>query len=152
MRMESTAADLEFVLVPCAACSALNRIPRRRLSEDPKCGRCHDKVFPRKPVTVTDASWKAQVDECPITVLVDFWADWCGPCKAIAPVLEQIASERGGRLKIVKLNVDQNPKMAARFGVRSIPNLVLLRGPMHLDQMAGAMPKASLDAWLDRFI
>lgn len=148
----TTEDSLENVTTACAGCGQLNRIPRRRLTEDPKCGRCHGQVFPRRPVAVTDASWKQEVDESPIPVLVDFWASWCGPCRAMEPVLEQLAQERGGKLKVAKLNVDENPRMAARFGVRSIPMLVLLRGPLHLDQMMGAVPKESLDLWLNRYV
>jgi thioredoxin len=92
------------------------------------------------------------VDECPIPVLVDFWAEWCGPCRQVAPTLEQVASERAGKLKIVKVNVDENQALAARFGVQSIPTLLLVRGPIHVDQMAGALPKAALDSWLDRYV
>jgi thioredoxin 2 len=144
--------DLENVEYACAACGQKNRIPRRRLTEDPTCGRCKGKVFPRQPVAVTDERFRAEVEDCPLPVLIDFWAPWCGPCKQVAPVLESVAQERAGRMKIVKINVDENPRAAARFGVKSIPTMVLLRGPIHLDQLAGALPKESLDAWLERYV
>jgi thioredoxin 2 len=145
-------AGAERVEYPCAACGTINRIPRARVTDDPKCGRCGQKVFPRRPVTATDANWKAEVEGSPIPVLVDFWAPWCGPCRAIAPVLEQVAAERGGKLKVVKLNVDENPQTAARFGVRSIPTMIVFRGPLVADQIVGAMPKAQLDARLSRIV
>jgi thioredoxin len=85
-------------------------------------------------------------------VLVDFWAEWCGPCRAVAPVLEQVARERKGRLKVVKLNVDQNPQTAAAHRVQSIPMLQLQRGPLFLDKQVGAVPKPMLEAWLDRYL
>jgi thioredoxin 2 len=144
--------DLENVQYPCVSCGAVNRIPRRRLTEDPKCGRCHQKVFPRGPVQVTDDSWRAEVEDCPIPVLIDFWAPWCAPCRAVGPVLEQIAQERAGRLKIAKVNIDENPQMANRLGVRSIPTMTLRRGPLHLDQITGALAKEAVDNWLDRYI
>jgi thioredoxin 2 len=137
---------------PCALCGAKNRIPRARLRDDPACGRCHGKVFPRAPVAVTDATWQREVVDCPIPVLVDFWAPWCGPCRVVGPTLEQVAGERAGSLKVVKLNVDENQATAGRFSVRSIPTLLLTRGPLPLDQIAGARDKAGINTWLDRFI
>jgi len=130
----------------------MNRILRSRLGDDPVCGRCKEKVFPRRPVTITDASWKKEVEDSPIPVLVDFWAPWCGPCRAVAPALEQIARERGGKLKILKVNVDENPRVAGMHGIRSIPALKLFRGPLEVDQQVGALPKDAIDMWLDRFI
>ena len=144
--------DEEIVAYQCANCGTLNRIPRTRLKDDPKCGRCKASVFPDKPVVASDASWKKEVEDSPIPVLVDFWAPWCGPCRAVAPSLEQIAKERKGRIKIVKLNVDENPRAASLHGVQSIPTLLLQRGPLFLDRVAGALPKEELDSWLDRFL
>ena len=137
---------------PCAACGAINRMPRNRVRDDPKCGKCKQSVFPDHPVLATDATWAREVDESPIPVLVDFWAEWCGPCRAIAPILEQVAKERRGRLKVVKLDVDQNPRSAAAHRVQSIPMLQLQRGPLFVDKQLGAVPKPMLDAWLDRHL
>jgi thioredoxin 2 len=142
----------DSVIAACSACGAKNRILRARLGEDPTCGRCKKKVFPRAAVKVTDATWKAEVEESPIPVLVDFWAPWCGPCRAVGPVLEALAGERAGKLKIAKLNVDENPQSAARFAVQAIPTMILFRGPLEVDQIRGALPKAALEARLDRAI
>jgi thioredoxin 2 len=134
----------------CAHCGRTNRILRSRLSENPTCGACKRPIFPDAPVIVTDATWNAVVESCPIPVLVDFWAPWCGPCRSIAPMLEEIAKERAGRLKIAKLNVDENPQLASRFQVQAIPMLMIFRGPILVDEIRGAVPKAALQARLAR--
>ena len=95
---------------------------------------------------VTAASFDAQVLQADRPVLVDFWAEWCGPCKAIAPVLEQVAAEAGDRLSVVKLNIDEHPSMAARFGVRSIPTLLLFKGGQVLAQKVGAVSRSQIQA------
>jgi len=93
-------------------------------------------------------NFQADVLQSSEPVVVDFWAEWCGPCKMIAPSLEEIATELGGKVKIAKLNIDENPELAAQFGVRSIPTLMIFKGGEVADMKVGALPKTALSAWI----
>jgi thioredoxin 1 len=95
-------------------------------------------------VHVSDASFEQEVLKSPQPVLIDFWAPWCGPCKAIAPVIDELAGEYAGRLKVVKINVDDNPEVPARYGVRGIPNLLIIKAGEVKQQIVGAVPKVQL--------
>ena len=101
---------------------------------------------------ISDGSFGQEVLSADVPVLIDFWAPWCGPCKAIAPVVEQLAGEYEGRLKVVKMNVDDNPETPSRYGVRGIPNLILFKGGQVADQIVGAVPKAQLVKAIDRVL
>ncbi len=97
-----------------------------------------------KPVAVTDATFDSEVLKSPTPVIVDFWATWCGPCKMIAPILEEVAKEKDGSLKVAKLDVDENPQTAQRFGVLSIPTLVVIKDGREVNRVVGYMPKSQL--------
>jgi thioredoxin 2 len=140
----------ETIIRACPSCGAKNRVPVERTGDGPRCGRCHAAlpVDLGRPGTVSDGSFAAEVERSALPVLVDFWAPWCGPCRVVAPVLEQLASERAGRLKIAKVNVDENPALSARFSIQSIPTLALFKDGRLLDEIRGAVPKAALTARL----
>jgi thioredoxin 1 len=100
-------------------------------------------------VVLSDANWKQEVSEAEGPVLVDFWAEWCAPCRMIGPAVEALASQYAGRAKVGKLNVDENPSVAAAYGIRSIPTLLVFKGGKVVDQQVGAVPPPRLQAMLD---
>jgi thioredoxin 1 len=108
-----------------------------------------ERIFPMATVKVDKSNFQADVLNAKEPVVVDFWAEWCGPCKMIAPALEEIAIELGGKVKIAKLNIDENPELAAQFGVRSIPTLMIFKGGEMADIKVGAAPKTALSHWIN---
>ena len=100
-------------------------------------------------VKVTDATFEAEVLKSDTPVVLDFWAEWCGPCKMIGPSLEEISDEMAGKVKVVKINVDENPGVAGKMGIRSIPTLMLFKGGQLASQKVGASPKGALSKWID---
>jgi thioredoxin len=104
------------------------------------------------PQNVTDATFEAQVLRSPLPVLVDFWAPWCGPCRMVSPVVEEIGRQRAGKMKLVKVNTDENPLHASRLGIQGIPTLILFQTGRELDRMVGAAPKTQLQSWIERII
>lgn len=101
---------------------------------------------------VTDATFKQEVLDSEIPVLVDFWAPWCGPCRMVAPVVDDIATEYAGQLKVVKLNTDENPNVASQYGIRSIPTLMIFKGGQRVDMVVGAVPKTTLANTLEKYL
>ena len=142
-------------LIRCDTCGTVNRVPRERLAQGlhPVCGRCKTRLrSDAAPATVTDATFAQLVERSPLPVLVDAWAPWCGPCWIVAPVIDELASEMAGRLRVAKLNVDENPRTAARLDLRSIPTLLVMQGGREVDRIVGALPKAEIARRLQRVV
>ena len=143
----------EIRLIRCASCGTTNRVPMDEVERGltPVCGRCKARMrIDVRPAVVTDATYEAEVVHSTIPVLLDLWAPWCGPCRMLAPVLEDLAREWAGRVRVAKLNVDENPVTASRFGVRSIPTLLLLKGGREMDRIAGVVPRREIERRLER--
>jgi len=134
----------------CAHCGVKNRLTPDKLFANPVCGKCRQSLFPDEPVNAGDSDFRTEVGDCPIPVLVDFWAPWCGPCRMVAPELEKLSKNLAGRIKVVKVNVDENPQTASQFNIRSIPTMMLFRGSQVVDTIQGAMPAAALKQRLEQ--
>ena len=147
-----------MTVVTCAKCGTKNRVDEMRLSNnEAKCGRCGEKLersgngAAGKPFVVTDASFQQEVLQASgPPLLVDFWAPWCGPCRVVGPIMDQLAAEAGGRYRIAKLNVDENPMTASRYHIASIPTMLIFKDGAIIDRLVGAQPKQAIEDRLNR--
>ena len=135
--------------IRCPACGAVNRIPIERAGTPARCGKCKAALASAAaPVTVTDATFEPLVARATTPVLLDCWADWCGPCHMLAPTLDALARDYAGRVVVAKLDVDANPATAARFEIRGIPALLIFDRGRLVDRLVGVQPRPQIEAHL----
>lgn len=143
----------ESIIASCARCGTKNRIPQNRLEERAVCGKCRAPLASGRqtldhPVEITDQTFAKEVLDFPGAVLVDCWAAWCGPCRTLSPVIDQLAREYAGLVKVAKLNVDTNPLIASKYSVQSIPTLLLFKNGKSVNRLVGALPKGQIEQHL----
>lgn len=134
--------------VVCPHCLAVNRIPAERLGDAPKCGQCHLELFDGTPRDVSGQAFEKHVSRNDIPVVVDFWAEWCPPCKMMAPEFERASVSLAGEFRLLKLNTDEAQDVSARLGIRSIPTMVMFAGGREIARQSGAMRASDIERWV----
>jgi thioredoxin len=144
--------NTDIMEVVCRYCGTNNRVSKQRLKEGliPRCGKCKEKLnmAGKGTVIVTDATFEEEIEKSPIPVLLDCWATWCGPCRMLAPTIEKLAEEYSGKIKVAKLDVDENPKTATKLEIMSIPTMLIYKDGKIIDTLVGAQPKAEIEKHL----
>ncbi len=136
--------------VVCPHCSAVNRIPGERLGDSPRCGKCSEPLFTGKPLELTAAGFDRHLQRSELPLVVDFWAEWCGPCKMMAPAFAQAAAELEPTVRLAKVDTEAQQSVAARYAIRSIPTLILFRDGREVARQAGAMSRNDIVQWVNR--
>lgn len=131
----------------CPHCLAVNRLSSARLNEQPNCGRCHQPIFTGHPVDLTSASFNKHIVRNDVPVLVDFWAEWCGPCKMMAPAFVEASRALEPAVRLAKIDTAAEPGISSSYGVRSIPTLILFQNGRELARQSGAMPASDIIRW-----
>ena len=140
---------MSAIHIVCSHCGGINRVPSERLGENPSCGKCHKSVLDGTPTSLGSNNFERFITKNDLPVVVDFWADWCGPCKMMAPVYEQAAAQIEPRARLAKVDTEQNQLLAQRYSIRSIPTVALFKGGKHVASQPGAMNLPQLQQWIE---
>jgi len=138
----------ELLRIVCPQCNTINHVPAARLTDGPKCGQCHERLFTGHPIALTAADFDLHATRKDIPLVVDFWAPWCGPCQMMTPAYEQGAKVLEPRLRLAKVNTEEEQALAARFGIQSIPTLMLLREGREMARQSGALGAQDIVQWV----
>ena len=134
--------------IVCPHCNATNRIPAERLSDKPKCGKCHQPLFDGHPVELTGETFSKMIARTDIPVVVDFWAPWCGPCKMMAPAFQQAAQQLQPNVRLAKVNTEDHQMIGARYQIRSIQTMVIFKNGQEIARQSGAMSASDIVRWV----
>ncbi len=140
----------QAVHIVCPCCDAVNRVPPERLAEDAKCGKCRAPLFAGAPLALDEGRFAKHLGRSDLPLVVDFWAPWCAPCRAMAPAFEAVARRIEPKARLIKVNTEEAQGLATRQGIRSIPTLVVFRGGQEVARTSGAMDAATLENWIRR--
>lgn len=137
------------MIIVCPACGAKNRVPEDKLQAQPACGQCHGELIPLAPIELNEQNFSNFVTYSELPILIDLWADWCGPCKMMAPHFAEVA-KHNPQVIFAKIDTEANPRLSAAFNVRSIPTLVLMNKTTEIARISGALRTNQLQSWLDQ--
>nr|WP_174507356.1 thioredoxin TrxC [Acinetobacter sp. Marseille-Q1620] len=137
------------MIVVCPSCGAKNRVPEEKLDSNPSCGQCHQALIRKAPIELNEQNFSNFVSNSDLPILIDLWADWCGPCKMMAPHFAEVA-KHNPHVVFAKIDTEANPRLSQAFNVRSIPTLVLMNKTTEIARMSGALRSSELQRWLDQ--